>query len=266
MGNSQCLVYPTEGDESRFTRCYKLSGGKEGFAVLVGNGDSSSNDALSSMDSALKKNCHIDTQAPFLSSTNNKTMPAFSKENFDRLCALIFQEDMIQSLGQYYSYFYHFCGNGDETGMLTTDDQCIPYVTIVKKVLEHTTHSSKPTVFIFECHCPESSQFRIESIASSFTDQLGPETSDTVICFTFLSTTAGSGGDDCPAGPFTAELANAIRQYSHLFSLTDLIDLAGSRAQIKTGGILQGPLCLDYLKAQFMLIEGFLFFPYHNNY
>ena len=39
-------------------------------------------------------------------------------------------------------------------------------------------------------------------------------------------------------------------------SLTDLIDLAGSNAQVRAMGKLQGPLCIDYLQAQLILVEG----------
>ena len=99
MGNASGSVRAEFGSGGKLDNSYDLVEGKGGYAVLVGNGrDSSSgvSGALCSMDSALKKICHIDTQAPFLSSANSQTMPPpFSGENFDRLCRLLFDKDMF---------------------------------------------------------------------------------------------------------------------------------------------------------------------------
>ena len=257
MGNSNSQSH----FEERLTENYELIRGREGFAVLVGNerNETAENgvltNSLSSIDNALKKTCHVDTHLPFLSSP-------FSIEDFDRFCLIFFDKDMLHSLGQYSSYFFYFCGHGNETGMLTVDNQCIPYSNIVKKVLNHSLSTRKPTVFIFDCHYFENSVVKIESVVQSLADVLGPEVSNTLVCFSFLNIESNSP----ITGTFTTELANTIQEYSHLFSLTELIDLAGSRTQFKTSGMLQGPLCLDYLKAQLMLIEGWLDFVLINTF
>ena len=103
--------------------------------------------------------------------------------------------------------------------MITGDGRCVPYVSMVKSVLSHSSVTRKPTVLIFDCHYHDGSLVQIESVMRSFTDQLGPDISDAVVCFSFLSL-AGSGNNNSLTGTFTAELANAIRQYSHLF-ITD---------------------------------------------
>lgn len=255
MGNS-CAVSARYDVQNKLTSCYEIAREKEGFAVLVGSEPQGDNGAvvtgLPSMDSTLKKTCHVDTQAPFLSQSKiNRVMPMFTKENFDKLCRLLFDKDMLQSLGLYSSLFFYFCGYGDGTGMITVDNQCIPYIEIVKKVLKHSYGTHKPTVFIFDCHLRENTSIQIKSIARDFTEQLGPTVSDTLVCISFSNFKLSACSDT-----FTSELASAIQKYSHLISLTDLIDHAGSQVQYKTDGKFLGPLCLDYLNAQFMLVEG----------
>ncbi len=239
--------------EEKFTESYELVVGKEGFTVLVGSERNGSTGngvmaSLSALDNALNKTCHMNTYSPFSS--------PFSIEDFDRFCLIFFDKDMLHNCLSHYScYFYCYCGHGNDTGMLTVDNQCIPYIDIITKVLNHSLPTHKPTVFIFDCHFTEDSMVNIESVMQSIADSLGPNTAHVLVCFSFSSIQSNSP----ITGNFTAHLANIIRQYSHLFSLTELIDLAGSRAQFESSGILQGPLCLDYLKAQLMLTEGYIF-------
>ena len=260
MGNTASSLGSLESERS--TGSYDLTRGKKGYAVLVGSdwfmnaenpSDSSVFGSLSSMDKALCKTCHLETLAPYLSDTREGNRTVLVKENFDRLCSMHFDKDSVRSLARYSSYLYYYCGFGNETGMLTTDRQCIPYASIFHSVLQQAKSSGKPMIFVFDCHFYEYQVIDIKNIVKMFVDKImGLELADTLVCFTFSAV----GPDTCPPGVFTFELAHAIQQYSHLLSLTELIDLAGSRAKFKTRGILQGPLCVDYLTAQFMLVEG----------
>ena len=240
------------GAGGKLTSCYNLVRGQEGYAVLIGSEQDGFTAGLSSMDSALNKTCRLVTQVPFLRATNAKTTP-FSEENFEKLCHLFLGEQMLEFLAQYSSYFFYFCGHGNDIGMLTSDGKCIPYTTITKNILTNSSTAQKPTVLVFDCHYSEHTTIEIESVVDSLTKQLDIEISNALICFTFTGSS-----NQAFTGTFTTELAHVIRQYSHLVPFTDLIDMAGARAQVVTGGIIQGPVCVNRLTAQLVLVEGTL--------
>ena len=278
MGNSQSTDDQLMG-QSRLSKKYHLTKKKEGYAVLVGSDwnmsisesgrpDSRVGRNLSKMEKALKT-CHIETLAPFLSHSSDEAQTTFNKEDFKRLCLLHFDNDMLRNLGLYSSYFFYFCGFGNENGVLTSDKQCLQYSTIVKNIINYTKPSNKPTVLVFDCNYHNDSTVNINTIKRLFEEEMGTELENTLVCFSFLCIESGN-----QTGLFTAELARVLEQFHHLLPLPDLIEMAGSKTQLQVNNSIegfQGPECINQLTAQFMLVQGMymyisvlMFFWYDN--
>ena len=276
MGNSQSTDDQLMG-QSRLSKKYHLTKKKEGYAVLVGSDwnmsisesgrpESRVGRNLSKMEKALKT-CHIETLAPFLSHSSDEAQTTFNKEDFKRLCLLHFDNDMLRNLGQYSSYFFYFCGFGNENGVLTSDKQCLQYSTIVKNIINYTKPSNKPTVLVFDCNYHNDSTVNINTIKRLLEEEMRTELENTLVCFSFLCIESGN-----QTGLFTAELASVLEQFHHLLPLPDLIEMAGSKTQLQVNNSIegfQGPECINQLTAQFMLVQGMyigvlMFFWYDN--
>ena len=118
--------------------------------------------------------------APFLSHSSDEAQTTFNKEDFKRLCLLHFDNDMLQNLGQYSSYF--FCGFDNENGVLTSDRQCLQYSTIVKNIINYTKPSNIPTVLVFDCNY---STVNINTIKRLLEEEMGTELENTLVCLVY---------------------------------------------------------------------------------
>lgn len=223
MGNLQ-----SDHQDSRFKldKPYTLTKGKEGYVVLLGNELSlaTSDDEetvgrkLSHMEDTFSSlGFHV--MAPF----QNVHKATFTKEEFKRICLMHFDRDMLQHLSGYSSFFVHYCGLGNEHGIVTKDGSCIQYVEIIKSVVTHT--NGKPTVFIFDC-VVSSSSFAVEGTIRYLKDKLQDLPPNVFIFFNFQNYCFNQ------PGLFTKDLSITIEEFSNFLSFPDITIISAQRSNL----------------------------------
>ena len=255
MGNSQSN---TSLQELKGKTYEELSKESKGYAVLLGNEpqDSSRRDEgvgtrLGYFEESLTSLGKLEVMTPFVSNnaSNNTKTAGFTKEQFQRVCVMHFDTDMLSHLSKYSSYFILYSGRSNSDGVLTKNDQCVLFHEIISSICSRSAGHGKPTIFIFDCvFDPEATPTDVRVVMETLTDKLHPLPNDTLVCMT--SQTGLS--EESPAS-FTLELAQVYEEFSSILSLPSLLVMAGLRVGLGSKDIVQRPIMWNTLTDELMI-------------
>jgi hypothetical protein len=229
---------------------YQLTAGKESYAVVLGNEIKSAQPSNGTVGRKLEivekilQSCKVKVMVPFLS-RGTDVQANFNKEDFDRICLMHFDQDMLRNLDMYSSFFIYYHGPANEKGIITNDGYTFTINDMVSTVSKHSMNCGKPIVFIFDLMLFPNQPSGDIKLIKNFTDCDKSPLNNTLIFVTYQYHSAGM---------FTMEFPRTLQQFHCLLPISDILAIVAVKTKLKlnTDQYFE-PEVLDTLVGAFIL-------------